>query len=665
MTSLTIKTRLRLSFLTMAVLFTGFGVFALHQMAVINAESTVIEEKWLPSVMSINNIETAAAYLRIAEALHVMTTDTEGMTRWNAEAARWQQVIDRQRHTYESRIATTEERDLYERFGRQYADYLRVAEEAMALSRRNDNEAATRKLEASGGQFKEFSATLAVLVALNRSRVVAASNEGDQIFSRSRQAVGAAAVAMVVVALLLAWQLERTVNRPLGDLTALVRRLAQGRLESEASGRVRRDEIGAMTAAVSEISATLRSVVGDLRNQIDAIRAGELSQRVAADRHPGEFGALAAGLNELIDLLIRPLNDVSGVMQRLAAGDLEGRMGGQYEGELRALKANVNRSLETLVGFLGELGIAACRFAEGDLTRAITGSYHGAFAGVKANLNGALTQLGELITAVAENTRQVAVATTETSAAAQQVAQGSQRQLQTLLEVSAALEQAAGAIGEIAANGERGSTLAAATQTAAQAGEVALAALTEQVETVAGHHDQVDRIAVKITRIADKTHVLALNAAIEAVRASERMAVSGDPLSAGGPGRGGGSGQGLIAQQIGRLAEDTAQAAHEAERLLGDAAGSIRRSVVAAGEARGAIAHIGAAARDSGSSAQAIAAGITEQSAAVMALSEQMAALRGVGEGNASAAEEISATMEELSRMIHAIAAKTARFTHT
>ncbi|MBI1206475.1 MAG: HAMP domain-containing protein [Azospirillum sp.] len=646
MNAITIKTKLRLAFLGLAGCFLAVGLITIERMAELNHFSTEMEQNWIPSLVLTATINTATSDYRIGEALHVLSTDPEEMARREQELSGLEGEIAKARATYEPLIDSAEEQTIYGDFAKQYAAYLAASRQAIIHSRANQNDAAAAQLKESGRMFQEFSAHLTRLVELNQQSAMAASEEGNRIFASSRTIVIGSSIAVLAIAILLAWAAERMISRPIAELSAAVAKVSEGILDITLPGQGRGDEVGRIATAAAGTVATIRSVVGGLHAMIAEARAGNLSVRADAGRYKGEFGTLLKGANELVEALTRPLLEVAEVMQRLAAGDLSGRMQGAYEGDLRALKANVNRSLDALAGLLAEVGRVAEGLASGDLRPTIDGSYQGAFAGLKANVNQGMARLGELLTAIAGNTTQVASATTETTAAAQQVAQGSTQQMATLAELSAAIGQTAAAVEHVAVNSATGSTIARSASELAAAGRTELGALAEEVERIAGRHGRIDQITAAITRIADKTQVLSINAGIEAARAGDA-----------------GRGFGVVAHQIGRLAEEAALAARDIGALVGEATEGVKRSADGVRGARATMDRIAEAAASSGATVATIASAITEQSGIVQTLSQQVGDLHVAGEANAAAAEEIGATMEELARMVHQTRAQVDRFT--
>ncbi|MFD1623132.1 HAMP domain-containing methyl-accepting chemotaxis protein [Azospirillum griseum] len=642
---MTIKTKLRLAFLLVIILFAAFGAVAMHAVRLLSHDVTRITDQILPAMAAINAVNTATSDHRAAELRHILSTDPDDMRALDAEIIRLRGQIETWRKRYEPLIETAVERERYNSFVRDYATYLAGSDKILGLSRKNENADAHAMVAQATNLFLNFSDDLTELVKQSQLAADETSRQADLVSTRARVVILAGLALAIILSLLGMWMVERMISRPVALLTEGLGKVGVGDLDVSVGMTERTDDIGAMARATDATVQSIKALTHDLGALVDAAQAGALAARAEPGAHQGDYALLVGGLNTLIETLTKPLFEVVAVMQLLAAGDLKGRMSGHYEGDLRALKANMNRSLDALVSLLGEVGTLAGRMADGDLSGTVSGSYQGDFAVLKGNVNRGLERLRDLIGSVAGDTEQIAVAATETSAAARQVAEESDRQLRSLTAVAGAVTETAQSVESIAVNAGRGRDLATATATLADDGRVKLAQLSDAVSRIADAHDRIERIAATITRIADKTHILSLNAGIEAARAGEQ-----------------GMGFGIVAQQIGRLAEDAALAVRDIEGIVAESARTVREGVATAGEARGSIDRIAEAARDSGEAVQAISAAMAQQTAAVQELAHRLSDLRVSSEGNAAAAEEISATMEELARMVHRAREQVGRF---
>ncbi len=645
MSHLTIRLKLRIIFIALTSVFVLFGLLSLNRLGELDARLSEIEHDALPSILSSNSMNTELSDFRAKEGLHALTQDLPNMDAIEKALAFHQGEIEKARKILEPLIITSKGKALYDDFSVNYAKYLEEHKKFIPISRRDETDAAHKQLIAMEPIFDKLSANLDALVVLKRDQALEKVAYAHQLYSESESMTFMAGFLVLLCAFGCVILLERTVSRSIEALADEIAVVGQGDFSVVISGQDRKDEIGRIARATAATVTAIQGTVGGLNRLIAGIRAGGLSERADARAFRGEFATLLTGINELIETLSQPLVEVADVMRKLASGTLEGRMTGLYEGDLRALKANVNRSLDTLAMLLGEVATTAQRMAAADLRQGIEGNYQGSFAEVRANVNQALAQLRELVGEAALGTEQSAVAATQTAAAARQVAQSSARQTTVLKDISGALHETASSVSSVAVHAANGGALAGTAADLAASGRSELSALVSEVERIAARHGRIEAITTTITRIADKTQVLSINAAIEAARA-------------GADGRG----FGVVAHQIGRLAEEAALAANDIGSLIAEASEGVKSSVVGVTGARAAMERIGGAIEQSGTAAQAIAAAIAQQSAAIQLVSQRIEELEREGQSNAGAAEEISATMEELSRIIHRTSAQVARF---
>jgi methyl-accepting chemotaxis protein len=99
-------------------------------------------------------------------------------------------------------------------------------------------------------------------------------------------------------ALLLALLIARGIARPINAMTGAMGELAQGRLETEIPARSRRDEIGAMAAAVGVFKENAQAVRRLEREQAAKAAAAEAEKREAMHRMADAFEASVGGVVE-------------------------------------------------------------------------------------------------------------------------------------------------------------------------------------------------------------------------------------------------------------------------------------------------------------------------------------------------------------------------------
>src|SRR5690606_38028551 len=139
-------------------------------------------------------------------------------------------------------------------------------------------------------------------------------------------------------------------------------------LAVEVEGADRRDEIGAMAAAVqvfkenglkvaqmtdAEAARIIRdqearqTMMAELQQAfgavVDAAIAGDFSQRVENSFPDSELNQLAESVNNLVSTVDRGLSETGTVLAALADADLTQRMEGDYQGAFGRLRDDTNR----------------------------------------------------------------------------------------------------------------------------------------------------------------------------------------------------------------------------------------------------------------------------------------------------------------------------------
>jgi methyl-accepting chemotaxis protein len=227
------------------------------------------------------------------------------------------------------------------------------------------------------------------------------------------------------------------------------------------------------------------------------------------------------------------------------------------------------------------------------------------------------TKLSAIIRDVREGSNAMASAAAQVSASAQSLSQGTSEQAASAQETSASLEEMNASITQNAENSRK------VEQVAEEGAHSAEDSGTAVQETVGAMKQIAAKISV-IEDIAYQTNLLALNAAIEAARAGDQ-----------------GRGFAVVAVEVRKLAERSQVAAKEISDLAS-------RSVAVAEHSGQLLGDLVPAIRRTAELVQEVTAASAEQSSGVTQISRAMSQVETVTQRNASSAEELSSTAEEL-----------------
>ena len=345
----------------------------------------------------------------------------------------------------------------------------------------------------------------------------------------------------------------------------------------------------------------------------------------------------------------KPMIALADRLQTFAQGDLNSAFPDRdTEDEIsymiqvaKGMAADLNLIITDAGELLGQM-------AEGNyaIGTKIEEKYVGQFVTLKDAMRKMNRQMNSTLQHVEEAAKQVSAGSENLAQSAQALAEGATEQAGSVEELTATITNITDAVSRTAGELQRTTEKAENYAQQADAGHTQMRSLMEEMDRINETSKKIQNIIADIEDIASQTNLLSLNAAIEAARAGE----SGKEFA-------------VVAEQIRKLAEQSAQSAVDTRSLIEGSLKEIKNGNQAAEVAAESLEQIVAGVKEIATDAKRLSEESAAQAQAMQQAELGVNQISEVVQSNSAAAEESSATSEELSAQAYALNDMVEKFT--
>lgn len=349
----------------------------------------------------------------------------------------------------------------------------------------------------------------------------------------------------ILLALVLAIWLGRSIGRPLKAIAEIAQRVAVGNLADRVKVPERGDEVGTLYRSFHSLTEYIRGLSG----AIEGLSRNDLTVNIEP-KSPQDVLSLN------IQRTIQTLKDLAAETKSMTAFALEGDLSrrgdtSKFQGVYADVVKGMNTTFEAVVAPFNETAAALEKLAARDLMARVHGNYRGDFAKIKVAMNTAGTNLAQALAQLASASEQITDVSGQISASSHTLASSAATQASSLEEISSSLQEMASMTRQNAGNAKEARSLSDGTRATAARGVESMKRLSEAISRIKASSDSTARIVRTIDEIAFQTNLLALNAAVEAARAGDA-----------------GRGFAVVADEVRNLALRSADAAKNTSSLI-------------------------------------------------------------------------------------------------
>ncbi len=407
--NLKISQKLISSFLIVALISGGMGLYAIFNLKALSLSDTQLYENTTVPLSIIGSISTEFQKTRAITRDMIIAQESSVILKQNDKLYEIRSKIDQLTQDFEASINSEEIRVAFDEYKTTRVEFKNGLDDIIELAKQNrDVEAVAMMSEAgkSGIASKAYQDAIDKIVAL---QIAAAGIKEDANTNQANQTIMIMAVvilSVVIFSILIGFLISCIITRPLKRTVHMIEEMNMGhfgeRLQINTKDEVghmarsmdsfadelqtkvigvmnmisrgdvsitleSKDERDEISPALKKTVETVRGLNSEVQRLIGGVVEGKLDIRGDSSEYSGEWKEMVSGINNLIDAFVAPINVTAEYVERISKGDIPPRITDEYLGDFNEIKNNINSCIDVMNELLGETNMLIDAVKEGKL----------------------------------------------------------------------------------------------------------------------------------------------------------------------------------------------------------------------------------------------------------------------------------------------------------
>ena len=279
----TVGKKLGIIFSILMVVILVIGVVGAISTSKLNTNAREMNVEVIPKMQLASDLEKQTGDTLSLVQRHILSQDRKFEDKYEAQIDETINNVDKTLEDYRKLISTTKERNLLEKAETSWNTYKEEVDMIIENSAKENDELATKQNYEAVIMLDDLEEKVGSLSKLHRKEVSDAAAEGESTYHTVLIVLGVSALIGLLISIGVTRFLQRTLQKPIVQLSEKFQRMATGDLAVEPAAIVTHDEIGQLGEHFNHMLQQLRTLITSLHEHIETVASTSAELTTSAD----------------------------------------------------------------------------------------------------------------------------------------------------------------------------------------------------------------------------------------------------------------------------------------------------------------------------------------------------------------------------------------------